>query len=81
MYSTMKSPGIVVLEPVLVLERIVHLGEGHRTGLEPAVEHLGDAAHHRTSGRIVGVGTHEIVDLGPVQVGDRHPEVGFEFGE
>ena len=37
----------VVLEPVRVLERVVHLGEAHRAGVEPDVEHVGDAAHRR----------------------------------
>ena len=35
----------VVLEPVGVLERVVHLGEAHRPGLEPAVHDVGDPAH------------------------------------
>ena len=62
---------VVVLEPLAVLERVVDLGERHRSRLEPAVEHLGHAAHHRAAGRVVGVGPHELVDHRAVQVGDR----------
>ena len=36
MYSTMKSPGKWLLEPVDVLERVVHLGVRHRARVEPA---------------------------------------------
>ncbi len=33
-------------ESILVLERVVDLCVGHGSGLEPAVENLGDALHH-----------------------------------
>ena len=42
---------VVVLEPVRVLERVVHLRERHRAAVEPHVEDVRDAAHralHRT---------------------------------
>ena len=81
MYSTMKSAGRVVVEPLLVLERVVHLGEGHRAGLEPAVEHLGDAAHRRAAGRVVGVGARQVVDGRAVQVGGAHAEVALDLVE
>ena len=71
----------VFVEPVLVLERVVHLGERHRARLEPAVEDLGHAAHHRRAGRVVGVGAHEFVDVGTVQVGRADAEVGLKFVE
>ena len=71
----------VFVEPVLVLERVVHLGERHRARLEPAVEDLGHAAHHRRAGRVVGVGAHEFVDVGAMQVGRADAEVGLEFVE
>jgi len=74
-------PGEVVLEPLRVLERVVHLGEGHRAGVEPHVQHLRDAAHRRATGRVVRVGPGQPVDERPVQVGDRHPEVRLELGE
>ena len=61
---------VVRLEPLAVLERVVHLGERHRARLEPAVEHLGHAPHHRAAGRVVGVRPHELVDRRAVQVGD-----------
>ena len=73
--------GVVVLEPVFVLERVVHLGEGHRARLEPAVERLGDAPHHRLPGGVVGVRAHEIVDRRPVQVGREHAEVALHVGQ
>ncbi len=66
---------VVVLEPVLVLERVVHLRERHRAGLEPAVQHLGDAPHRRLPGRVVRVRPGQLVDVGPVQVGDLDAEV------
>ena len=50
---------VVVLEPLLVFERVVHLREGHRTGLEPAVEHVGDTAHRRLARRVVRVRARE----------------------
>ena len=71
---------VVRLEPLDVLEGVVHLGEGHRPGLEPAVQDVGDAAHHRLARGVVGVGTHEGVDEGPVQVGDLDAEVALELG-
>src|SRR5690606_26757717 len=72
---------VVVLEPLGVLERVVDLRERHGAGLEPAVEDLGDAAHGGGAGRIVGVRPGELVDAGPVEVGDLHAEVAFEFGQ
>jgi hypothetical protein len=71
----------VRLEPVDVLERVVHLRERHRARLEPAVEHVGDAAHLRLAGRIVGIRPHETVDRGPVQVIGPHAEVALELVE
>src|SRR3546814_1922913 len=62
----------VALEPLPVLERVVHLGEGHRARLEPAVEDVGDAPHHRPPGGVVRVRAHQLVDHRAVQVGDRH---------
>ena len=35
----------LLLEQLLVFEGIVVLGKGHRAGIEPAVNHLGDAVH------------------------------------
>ncbi len=70
---------VVVLEPVLVLERVVHLRERHRPGLEPAVEHLGHAAHHRLTGGVVRVGPHERVDHGPVEIRRAHAEVPLQL--
>ena len=82
MYSTMKSAGIVrLVEPVGVLERVVHLGVRHRPRVEPDVEHVGDAPHRRLPGRVVGIGPGQLVDVGPVQVVRPHPEVALEFVE
>ena len=72
---------VVVLEPVGVLERVVHLGERHRPGLEPAVEHLGHPAHGGAPGRVVRVGAGELVDERAVQVGRAHAEVPLEVVE
>ena len=35
----------VAVEPVMIFERVVHLGERHRAGVEPDIEHVFDAAH------------------------------------
>ena len=72
---------VVLFKPLLVLEWIVHLGEWHRAALEPAVEHLGHAAHHRLAGRVVGVRANQLVDVGTMQVGRADAEVGFELVE
>ena len=74
---------VVVLEPVGVLERVVHLGERHRAGLEPAVEHLRHPAHRRAAGRVVGVGPGQLVDVRPVQVVGPRPwaEVALQLVE
>ena len=73
--------GGVLLEPFTVLERVVHLGEGHGTRLEPAVEHLGDPPHHRPAGRVVGVGPDQLVDGRAVQVVEADAEVGLDLGQ
>ena len=71
----------VALEPLAVLEGVVHLGEGHGAGLEPAVQDVRDAAHHRPPRGIVRVGAHQGVDEGAVQVGDLRTEVRLQLGE
>ena len=77
----MKSPGKCGVEPVDVLERVVHLGVRHRPGVEPDVEDILDPPHGRLPGRVVGIGPGEFVDVGPVQVVRAHPEVALEFVE
>ena len=66
-------------EPVLVLEGVVHLGEGHGTRFEPAVEDLGDPSHGALAGGVVGVGPGEVVDHRPVQVGGANAEVPLDL--
>ena len=73
--------GVVVFEPVLIFERIVHLGVGHRARLEPAVEYLGHASHHRRTAWIVGVGANEFVDGRPMQIVGSHAEVSLDVIE
>ena len=78
---------VVPLEPRLVLEGVVDLGVGHRAGVEPDVQDVGDPAHRGAAGRVVRVGAGQLVDEGPVQVRlarlvERHPaEVGLELGQ
>ena len=60
--------GRVLVEPGLVLERIVHLRIRHRAAVEPDVEHVLDAPHRRAARGIVGVRAGELVDVRPVQV-------------
>ena len=58
----------VLLELLLVLERVVELRERHGTGLEPAVEHVGNAVHVRLAGRVVRVDADQLVDARAVHV-------------
>ena len=70
---------VVVLKPLLVFERVVHLREGHRAGLEPAVEHVGNTTHRRLARRVVRVRARQRVDEGTVEVRDLHAEVGLKL--
>ncbi len=72
--------GVVSLEPIH-LERVVHLGIRHGSRVEPHVEHIGNASHRATASRIVWVGTGELVDVGPVQIGRAYAEVALQLVE
>ena len=69
------------VEPFRILERVMHLGVRHRARLEPAVENLGNAAHRRIPGRVIGIGPRQIVDVGTMQVVRAHAEVALELVE
>ena len=71
----------VGVEPLLVLEGVVHLGEGHRARLEPAVEHLRHATHRALARRVVGVRARQLVDAGAVQVVEANTEVTLDLVE
>ncbi len=71
----------VVLEPLAVLEGVVHLGEGHGAGIEPAVEDVGNPTHGALARRIVGVRAGQIVDGGAVEVIGTNSEIGFDLVE
>ena len=58
----------VLLELLLVLERVVELRERHGTGLEPAVEHIGNTVHVRLAGRVVRVDADQVVNPRTVHV-------------
>ena len=58
----------VLFEGFLVLERVMVLGEAHRTGFEPAVHHVADAVHVALAGRIVRVDAGQLVDVRAVHV-------------
>ena len=60
---------VVVLEPFLVLEGVVHLCVGHGAGVEPDVEHVFHAAHGGLAGRVVRVRAGQLVNVRAVQVG------------
>ena len=64
----MKSAGKWPSNHSAFFERVMDLGERHRAGLEPAVEHVFDPAHHRASRRVVRVGPDQFVDGGAVQI-------------
>ena len=59
---------VVVLEPFLVLEGVVHLCVGHGAGVEPDVEHVFHAAHGGLTGRVVRVRAGQLVNVRAVQV-------------
>ena len=71
----------VLLEPLRVLERVVQLREGHRAGLEPAVEDVFDAPHRRAARRVVGVRPGEGVDPRAVEVVGADAEIGGQLVE
>ena len=71
----------VVVEPLAVLERVVHLGEGHRARLEPAVQDLRYPPHRRPTGRVVGIGPGQVVDERSVEVVGSDPEVALDLIE
>ena len=70
---------VVVFEPLLVLKRVVNLREGHRTGLEPAVEDVGNTTHGRLARRIIRVRARELINEGTVEVRDLHAEISFQL--
>ena len=72
---------VMAVEPLLVLERVVHLRVGHGTRVEPHVQDVGDAPHRAAAGGVVGVGPGQLVDVGPVQIGGPHAEVALQFVE
>ena len=79
------EPAVVLLVNILVLERVVPLGEWHGAGVEPGVHHLGNAAHLPTAAIGRALQQH-VVDVGPVQVKVFHAfpglrrRHGLEFG-
>ena len=70
---------VVVFEPLLVLEGVVNLREGHRAGLKPAVEDVGNTAHRRLACRVVRVRASELINEGTVEVRDLHAEISFQL--
>ena len=73
----MKSAGKLASKTLLVLEREVVLGEGHRAGVEPHVDHLGHAPHRLAAAcarrpRECGQGNCDLVDVRAVVVVERH---------
>ena len=71
----------VLVKPLTVLERVVHLRERHRARLEPAVQDLRYPAHRRRTGRVVGVGPGQVVDERPVEVVGPDAEVPLDLVE
>jgi hypothetical protein len=67
-------------ETILVLEREVMLGEGHRTGVEPHVDHLGHAIH-RLLAPGFGTGNRDLVHKRAVMIGERLSGQLLQFGE
>ena len=72
---------VVVLEPVRVLERVVHLGERHRAGLEPAVQHLRHPAHRRLPVGSSGLGRVRSSTAGRCRSVDAYAEVALQLGQ
>ena len=67
------------VEPIAVLERVVHLRIRHRSRVEPHIEDVLDPAHRRSAGRVVRIRAGQLVDERAVQVVRPHPEVSLEF--
>ena len=57
----------VGFKPLFILEGVVLLRERHRAGLEPAVQYVRHATHHRLAGWIVRVRAHQLIDVRAVQ--------------
>ena len=70
--------GEMGLEALLVLEGIVHLGVGHRAGLEPAVQDVRDPPHGALS---IRTGPCDLVDEVLVQVLDLVAALRLELGD
>jgi len=71
----------VLVEPLLVLEGVVDLGEGHGARFEPAVENVAHSPHGRLAAGVVGVGARQLVDEGSVEIVGPHAEVALELVE
>ena len=69
----------VLLEEFFVFERVVPLCHWHGARVEPAVGHIGDAAHGAVDGILPG----DFVDVGAVQVefAERTTHFGLELGD
>ena len=70
---------VVRIEPILVLEGVVHLGEGHRTGVEPHVQHVGNTTHHRLPCGVIGVRADEFINSWTVEIRWSNPEVPLKL--
>ncbi len=68
-----------LLEGLLVLERVVVLGEGHRAAVVPGVDHRVDAPHLAPAALALD---HDLVDVGAMQVlGDRAGRALAQLGD
>ncbi len=67
------------LKPFLVLEWVVDLRKRHGSGLEPAVQHLGNTAHDGLARGIVRVRTGQLINVRTVQRRRTAAEVALQL--
>ena len=74
----MKSAGKRCSKWSTILVRCVELGERHRAGVEPHVDHLGHAMHVAAA---VVARQHHVVDERPVGIVEPHAGLALELGQ
>src|SRR5699024_8246508 len=57
----------VGIKPFLVLKWVVHLRKRHGTGIKPHVQHVWHTTHHRLTGGVIWVWTHQFINVWAVQ--------------
>ena len=69
--------GEMLFKPLFILEWVVDLCKGHRSGLEPAVENFGDPPHHAFACRVVWIWASEVINKWSMEIGWSDSKVCF----